>query len=160
MENASKALIMAASVLLGVMIITVGVALFRSFGGTSAEIMGEIEKAKIEEFNNQFLKYYGLEDGISVHDVVTIANLAKENNEYMEVSDQVGYSQKSLYIQVDLNKETNIEKKSESKLIEMMQDVKLKYDNSSGQLINPYKIEQVLINSNTHKVMYIKIVNK
>lgn len=31
MENASKALIMAASVLLGLMIISVGVALFRSF---------------------------------------------------------------------------------------------------------------------------------
>ena len=44
MENASKALLMVASVLLGLMIISVGVALFNSFGGSSASIMNKIEK--------------------------------------------------------------------------------------------------------------------
>ena len=58
MENASKALIMAASILLGVMIISVGVALFNSFVGFSSDITNEIEKKKIEQFNLQFLKYY------------------------------------------------------------------------------------------------------
>jgi len=56
MENASKALIMAASILIGVMIISVGVALFNSFGGFSKDIMTGIEETQVAEFNTQFLK--------------------------------------------------------------------------------------------------------
>ena len=47
MENASKALIMAASVLLGVMIISVGVVLFESFSGFAKDTTDKIEEARI-----------------------------------------------------------------------------------------------------------------
>ena len=57
MENASKALIMAASMLLSVMIITVGIVLFRSFGSTGSDIIDKMSQTQITEFNNQFYKY-------------------------------------------------------------------------------------------------------
>ena len=43
MENASKALIMAASVLLGLMIISVGVALFNTFSEFSRDTLDKVE---------------------------------------------------------------------------------------------------------------------
>ncbi len=118
MENASKALIMAASVLLGIMIISVGVALFNSFGGFSRDITSEIERRQIEEFNTQFLKYYGetteyneeknryekQKIKVTTHDIVTLANLAKKNNTENQIETQNGKNQNSSYIQIELIK--------------------------------------------------------
>ena len=88
MENASKALLMAASILMGVMIATVAVALFNSFGGFGKEIMTQIEAKQVSEFNAQFTKYYGEvfneetnayeKIKLTVHDVVTLVNLASK----------------------------------------------------------------------------------
>lgn len=131
MENASKALIIVATVLLGIMIISVGVILFRSFSGSAAEIMGQIEKAKIAEFNNQFYKYYGKatkynsvsnqyeEETIKVtsHDIVSIANLAQKNNIQYDVQDQIGKNDNTNYVQVDVDGYLyNLENKSEQEL--------------------------------------------
>ena len=62
MENASNALIMAAGVLVGVMILTIGVALFKTFSDFGREKADDLETIKIEEWNNNFLKYYGTVD--------------------------------------------------------------------------------------------------
>lgn len=85
MENASKALIMAATVLMGIMIISLGVYLFSVFGGTSKEISDRLSENQILEFNSQFTKYEGRED-IRAHEVVSISNLAIKNNKQYEVS--------------------------------------------------------------------------
>ena len=58
MENASRALIMAASVLLGIMIISVGVALFNTFSEFSRDTLEKVDEKKITEWNNNYLKYY------------------------------------------------------------------------------------------------------
>ena len=47
MENASKALIMAATVLLGVMIISVGVALFNTFSEFGRDTLQKVEDKRI-----------------------------------------------------------------------------------------------------------------
>lgn len=83
MENASNALIMAASVLIGLVIISLAVYLFVSFGSTSAEIHEEKEQQTLNEFNAQFTSYEGKE-GITIYDVVSVANLATESNRYYE----------------------------------------------------------------------------
>ncbi len=83
MENASKALLMAGGVLLGILILSLGVYLFTSFGGTSSRIHDNIEENQIAQFNSQFTKYVGNEN-VTIHDVVTMANLATENNKYYE----------------------------------------------------------------------------
>lgn len=84
MENASKALIMAAGVLIGVLIISLAVYLFADFGSTSAEINRQNEQQKIVQFNSQFTSYIGKE--LTIYDVVTILGYAQENNIYYEDS--------------------------------------------------------------------------
>lgn len=59
MENASKALIMAATALLALMIVSVGVALFNTFSDLGKDTIEKIENNKIAEWNNTYLKYYG-----------------------------------------------------------------------------------------------------
>ncbi len=86
MENAAKALIMAAGVLIGVIIITIAVYLFTNLGNTSSEIYSDVEQKKIDKFNNQFLKYDGLTN-CTAHDIVSIANLARNNNDYYELGE-------------------------------------------------------------------------
>lgn len=86
MENAARALTMAAGVLIGIMIISIAVYLFTSLGNTSSEIYSKVEQTKIDKFNSQFLKYYGL-GTCTAHDIVSIANLAKNSNEYYELEE-------------------------------------------------------------------------
>ena len=74
MENASKALIMAASVLIAIMVLSLGVYLFSIFGGTSQEITNIITESQISEFNSNFTKYEGKTD-IRAQDIVSVANL-------------------------------------------------------------------------------------
>jgi len=83
MENASKALLMAAGVLIGMLILSLAVYLFVSFGSTSVELHKQKEAQELEQFNSQFTSYVGKE-GITIYDVVTVANLASENNKYYE----------------------------------------------------------------------------
>ena len=127
MENASKALIMAATILLGVMIIAIGVYLFSSYAQYSSNTYKKIEQAQIDQFNSQFLKYYGSEEITlkkydasdsdisqkkivsilcSAHDIISLANLAQKNNQYYEIENEVTEgSEASNYIQIKLKKE-------------------------------------------------------
>ena len=83
MENASKALLMAAGVLMGMMILSLAVYLFASFAGTSSEIHANIEQNQINQFNSQFTSYVG-KDNVTIHDVVSMAKLATQNNQNYE----------------------------------------------------------------------------
>ena len=87
MENASKALIMAAGVLIGILILSLAVYLFANFGSASAEAHKQNELNQINQFNSQFTKYEGKAD-ITIHDIVTIANLAKNNNQEHQLTSQ------------------------------------------------------------------------
>lgn len=87
MENASKALIMAAEILIGVLILSLAVYLFTSFGTTSAEINQRNAEQQLVQFNTQYTAYADKES-LTIYDIITIANSAKENNNtYKEVSD-------------------------------------------------------------------------
>lgn len=89
MENASKALIMAAEILVGILIISIGVYVFNQLATYSEERTSEIEETQIAQFNEQFLKYVGTVTTTSnstttrtctIHDIVGLANLANETN--------------------------------------------------------------------------------
>lgn len=84
MENASKALLMAAGVLIGVLILTLAVYLFATFGATSAELHKQQATDRLNEFNSQFTSYEGKE-GLTIYDVITVANLATESNKYYNI---------------------------------------------------------------------------
>lgn len=170
MENASKALIMAASVLLGLMIISVGVVLFKSFGGFSREITNEIQKKQIAEFNTQFLKYEGKSFNnetkqneiikITTHDIVTLANLAQKNNIEYELTNQTQSKKKNentYYVQIDLEegtkKSTNLERWTEKELTDFMQENNMNQDNK----IKYYYINNIEISNITGRVTYVEI---
>ncbi len=83
MENASKALLMAGGVLLAIMVLSLGIFLFTSFGGTSSQIHDNIEENQATQFNSQFTSYMG-KDNVTIHDVVSMAKLATQNNQNYE----------------------------------------------------------------------------
>ena len=94
MENASKALIMAAEILVSIMVISIGVFVFNEMGQYSAETTQDMEATQIAQFNTQFTQYYGsittYDDAgnvesqspipCTIHDIVGLANLAKQVN--------------------------------------------------------------------------------
>ena len=79
MENVSNALLIAGGVLIGVLILTIGVYLYTMFGEGSASLSDQLTQRQIDEFNAQFYKYEN-QDTIRIHDIISIANLAKQNN--------------------------------------------------------------------------------
>lgn len=85
MENASKALIMAASMLIGILILSLMIYLFASFANTASKTYEQKQEEQLEQFNTQFTSYVG-DERITIYDVITVANLATENNIYYELN--------------------------------------------------------------------------
>ena len=77
MENATKALLMA-GVLIAILIITIFIAVLQSTGGVSKRYKESISSEQITTFNSNFTKYLGQD--LTIHEVVTICNFAKDNN--------------------------------------------------------------------------------
>lgn len=96
MENASKALIMSAGILIGIIILSIAVYLFTAFGSSSRDIQQQVDSRVLAEFNNNFLKYQGSEE-CTIHDIVNLAKFAKKANEQMDVRENSEF-----YIHVNL----------------------------------------------------------
>ena len=171
MENASKALIMAATVLLGVMIISIGVYLFSTYAGYSADAYKKMEDTQIAQFNSQFLKYYGtttryykddsgkeIEETVQVkstaHDIISLANLAKQNNIKNQIDDVIySNNENNYYIQIDIGTSNNtkhIENWDIDTQIKFLKD----YSNTE------YKCNDIKISAITKRVYYMKFVEK
>lgn len=95
MENASKALIIAAGVLIGIILMSIAVYLFVDFGSTAAKINKQNAEQQIVEFNSRFTAYQGLDMNgnpkeWTIYDVITVLGYAQENNKYY--SDDLGES--------------------------------------------------------------------
>lgn len=149
MENASKALLMAATVLVGVLILSIGVYLFSIFGDFSSETAKQIEKKKISEFNAQFYKYLGQKE-CRAHDIVTVANLANENNKNNEYTD-LDRNTGAYYIKVIVDGES-YEGKTNDTYMKFLKD----------NPVTNFKCTKVEINNNTKLVKSItfKKINK
>lgn len=126
MENASKALLMAASVLIAMMVIGIATYVFNIFGTFAKDQEEELYNKQIGEFNAQFTKYETMEE-INIHDIITLANYAKDYNEANGIIDN---SDKA-YIKVNIQaKQNNIEKldtSNKNSLIEEAISNKYKY---------------------------------
>lgn len=168
MENASKALIMAATVLLGLMIISIGVTLFTTFSEFSRTTLEKVEDTKIAEWNNQFLKYYGQistynpdtdryttsDIKVTAHDIITVANLAKQNNINYELQNESGYNENMYYVQVKvIGAYNNLEKASEQQKNDFLKTKSLTANNEETKY---YKCSKVEVSKVTKKVMYIE----
>lgn len=80
MENASQALLIAAGILIGVLVLSLIVYLYVTFGAQAQSISEVINQRQLTKYNAQYTVYDGRSD-LSVYDVVTIVNTAHENNE-------------------------------------------------------------------------------
>ena len=99
MENASKALLIAGAMLLLILVLTFSVYLVRRIGGQTSELYSDMEQSKIDEFNQKFFNYDGRgtkkdSEGkwinpLTIQDVVSIINLAKDNNQNSKFSTTV-----------------------------------------------------------------------
>lgn len=79
MENASKALIMAGGILVGVIILSIASYLFISFGEKSDNLQKQMNQRVLAEFNSNFLQYQGNNE-CTIHDIVSLTNFAKKIN--------------------------------------------------------------------------------
>ena len=125
MENASKALLMAAEILIGVLVLSLGMYLYITFSSTASQIEKENDRIQIDQINAQYTSYENKED-ITIYDVVTIANLAKENNKnygYKSIADKMTTNS---YIEVKLKGKSgtpkNIEWYDEEKMNELIEN--------------------------------------
>lgn len=87
MENATQALLIAAGMLIGIMILSLGVTLFAELSSYVETSHDEIRFNELNSFNTQFLKYQDINEQLTIHDVITVANLANENNSSYNLTD-------------------------------------------------------------------------
>lgn len=171
MENASKALIMAATILLGVMILTISVYIFSIFSKYSENSYKKMEDTQIEQFNSQFLKYYGkinytyvnetngkeenVDEPINVtaHDIITIANLAQQNNVKYGFENFESYDESTYYVQVDYMNKKN-KRESATNLEKWEEKAKINFINEHSN--EKFMCSDIIISKSTKRVCYIK----
>ena len=107
MENASKALLMAAGVLPGILILALMTTLIISSKNLYMSYEETKQSEAVQQFNANFTKYVGHD--ITIHDVVTICNFAKNNNVH-EVTVTGAKNQSNILEDVKDYDEDNIKK--------------------------------------------------
>ena len=78
MENASKALIMAGGILLGVLILSLMVTLFMSSSDLTKKYQQTKHTEEVQQFNVNYTKYIGR--SLTIHEIMTIINFSNDNN--------------------------------------------------------------------------------
>ena len=87
MENASKALIIAGAILLSILIIGLGMAIYQQAAG--AMNGANMDPTKIQAYNSEFLNYEGTQSGTQVRallDTVRSHNLAHTDDPSLNVT--------------------------------------------------------------------------
>ncbi len=152
MENSSKALLMAASMLIGVTILSLAVYLFTYFSGSVNEMNKQIDEGQLEQFNNQFASYEAKGKTLTIYDIITVTNLAKENNTYYQLEEA---SDSNFYITVNLNNKKNMEKEVDlTKMLTNSKELIETKDEITGENVIRLKKYQckVEFNANTGRV--------
>lgn len=110
MENAVKALYMAAGVLIGIMILSLAVVLFSSLQGYMEETNKQIMFNEVTRFNAKYTKYVDTE--LTIQDIITVAGEAYENNKSYNIDPNAwNVSSNSLYIAIYLENNGRIDQK-------------------------------------------------
>ena len=97
MENASKALIMAGTILIGVLLLTLLVYFFTSASRVNKIYTEDSATTKINQFNTKFTKYNITREQyinsnkklyVTIYDIITLGNMAAEYNKGFSKSDE------------------------------------------------------------------------
>lgn len=157
MENASKALLMAASMLIGVAILSLAVYLFTYFSGSVNEMNKQIDEGQLEQFNNQFTSYEAKGKTLTIYDIITVTNLAKENNTYYQLEEA---SDNNFYISVNFNSKYNMEKEDDlTKMLTNLEElIEIEDNEITGQKVKQLKKYEckVEFNENTGRVNKVR----
>lgn len=111
MENASKALLMAGGILIGVLILSLMTTLFVSSKQLSTSYDNTKNAEAIQRFNVNFTKYLGQD--LTIHEVVTICNFADiDSNKVIQVNVVGEYSSQDIQdiVEVYTKEENSIQK--------------------------------------------------
>ena len=143
MENATKALLITAGVLIGVLILSFGTYLYYSLSSYLDENQIQIERNELNKFNVKFTKYVNYSGNdkqfdLSIHDVVTAANIAYENNRYYNLDSSNAGNTNTLYVEVKvqldggkIKLEEELKNKSVEDIINKNVDTKFKCTNEN-----------------------------
>lgn len=88
MENATNGLMMAGSVLIGIIVLSLFVYMFSSMGNITKEFEANMGEQSIRKFNEPFEKYIGRTD-LNTHDLLTIVNLKIQRDKDAELSGEI-----------------------------------------------------------------------
>lgn len=142
MENAVQALLIAAGVLIGVMVLSLGVTLFSSLGEYIGNTQEEIDANAVQKFNEQFTRY--IDADLTIQDVVTAANTARESNTKYGLTEQ---SDTNYYVTINLTGYQNLEQTIDD-------TVKISEILNAG-IGNKYTCTDVKVNPNTRRVYVV-----
>lgn len=86
MENASKALIIAGAILISLLIISLGILIYNQATGATGN--DGMSKAEIATFNNEYLRYEGVQNGSTIKDLIQKVNInnAQDGSHYVYFS--------------------------------------------------------------------------
>lgn len=101
MENSSKALLMAASVLIGVLLMTLMAYVFYFSSDYSSKIKDNIATKDIYQTNVKF-DIYNERNDLNIHDVQTIINLVEDYNKKIETVNKINLNVKSISLEAEL----------------------------------------------------------
>lgn len=82
MENATKALLIAGSVLIAILLIVFGLKILNSTNGTTKETESSMKTTSASSFNNKFMPYVG--KNISKNQAISLINMVAANNAVSE----------------------------------------------------------------------------
>lgn len=152
MENASKALIMAAGVLMGVVILTLAVYLYATFSSQVEETEQIISDNQLNQFNSQFTSYEGKDD-ITVYDILTVTNLAINYNKTNEfkITDTNYY--------IGIYKDNKIINKDDYSSPDLLGNLDNEMKSENGKLVLKKYSCTVFLNENTGRVIKVTFLS-
>lgn len=150
MENSVKALLIAAGLLIGVLILSLGVSLYSSLFKYVESVHKDTSSSELQEFNEQFVKYINYDGNtkkfsLKIHDIVTAANVAYENNLNYGLTEQDG---NNYYVTINIiGIQNNLEKTIHNDATTLLNE----------GLTDEYKctLEDVKFNPNTGRVYQV-----
>lgn len=126
MENAVKALYIAAGVLITVMVLSLAAVLYASLQGYVDNTNKQIKFNSVNSFNTKYLNYINISNGekqfdLRIQDIITIASATYENNRSNNIDiNQWDATPNSLYVEVLLNG-TRIDQTINEQMVELLQ---------------------------------------
>lgn len=131
MDNAAKALLMAAEILIAVLIITLAVYAFTYYKDVAVTYDKSQAELEIQKFNNQYTKYLG--ENLSPQEILTLVHIAKDYNKSIDEQEDEEYDDVKKDVEIMVQGYGGLTSKSETELI----DGFVKHNNVSINEVDP-----------------------